>query len=184
LTNIADHLPLIAEFAADAGVGDRVTTVLADVHDWTTPARYGAAVAVESSGYMDRHRLFATVASVLRPNGWFGIQEHFPANRAWAEVMADYYKTSLGTVEEYVRAASAAGFTQERDDDLTDLVVRFWELSRDWTTRVLDDPDEVARLPMSAARLAESARMHHRFATAWRDGSVRTRLLLFRRGTR
>jgi tocopherol O-methyltransferase len=184
LTNIPTHLRLIAEFAVHAGVADRVTPVLADVHQWTTSARYGAAVAVESSGYMDRHRLFGTVAGVLRPNGWFGIQEHFPVSNDWIEILDGYYKTRLGTVEEYVRAASAAGFTQERDDDLSDRIAPFWELSRDWTTRALAEPNAAATLPISAAQLAKSARMHHRFAAAWRDGSVQTRLLLFRRGTR
>ena len=60
---------------------------------------FDAAYANESSGYMDRERLFQVVAKALKPGGWFGIQEHFICRPEWTEFIDGYYKTRLGTAQ-------------------------------------------------------------------------------------
>ncbi|MFI6689420.1 SAM-dependent methyltransferase [Streptomyces sp. NPDC050485] len=186
LTVAAEHLPLIRDFARLGGVGDRVTPVLADVHDYTPDRRYDAAYANESSGYMDRERLFQVVANSLEPGGWFGIQEHFIRRPDWTEFIDGYYKTRLGTLGEYLHAAESAGFALERDEDVTDRVAEFWVQSMAWNTAELDrierGEQRTDRTAWSRERLMESAVTHGKLFRIWRDHAMETRLLLFRLG--
>jgi cyclopropane fatty-acyl-phospholipid synthase-like methyltransferase len=180
LTNVSEHLSLIREFAAQAGVARRVTPYLADVHELPDMQQHDAAVAVESSGYMNRERLFSVMAQVLRPGGWFGIEEHFLRRMEWAGFIDRYYKTRLGTLAEYITAAKAAGFAVERDDDVTDRVTEFWVQSMAWSVMELDKAVCEGAVPISRERLMDSAVAHGRFFRAWREHAVETRLLLFR----
>ncbi|MFI6767313.1 SAM-dependent methyltransferase [Streptomyces sp. NPDC050355] len=180
VTNIAEHVPVIRNLARHVGVSDMVTTLHTDIHVLDTPPLHDAAVALESSGYMDRDRLFRAVAASLRPEGWFGIEEHFLVDASWGPFIDDYYKTHLGTVSEYTRAAEAAGFVLEHDEDLTDRVAEFWVQSMAWSTMELDDPGP--HTPRE--RLTSSALAHGKFFRAWRAHAVETRLLLFRLRTR
>lgn len=183
LTIAAEHVPIVSRFAAQAGVGDRVTPVLRDVHDLDETHAYDAAYANESSGYTDRARLFEVVARALRPGGWFGIQEHFvvrPETRAFID---GYYRTRLGTRAEYLAAARAAGFELEQDEDVTDRVAEFWVQSMAWNTAELDRLR--AGAPPStwtAERLGESTIVHSKLFRIWRDHAMETRLLRFRIG--
>ena len=70
LTIAAGHISIIEDFARQAGVSGRVTPVVGDIHDWNARTRFDGAYANESSGYMDRHRLFRVVADALKPGGW------------------------------------------------------------------------------------------------------------------
>ncbi len=180
LTNVSEHLSLIRDFATQAGVAGNVTPYLADVHVLPDMRKYDAAVAVESSGYMDRERLFSVMAHALKPGGWFGIEEHFLRRKEWAGFIDRYYKTRLGTLAEYVTAAQAAGFVVERDDDVTDQVTEFWVQSMAWSVMELDKAVSEGATPISRERLIDSAVTHGRFFRAWREHAVETRLLLFR----
>ncbi|MFI6004135.1 SAM-dependent methyltransferase [Streptomyces sp. NPDC051366] len=183
LTVAADHIPVIEDFARQAGVGDRVTPLLADVHAFTADRKYDAAYANESSGYMDRERLFQVVAESLKPGGWFGIQEHFICRPEWTEFIDGYYKTRLGTLTEYLAAAEAAGFELEQDEDVTDRVAEFWVQSMAWNTAELDRVESPgAPSHWSPERLRESAITHGKLFRIWRDHALETRLLLFRLG--
>jgi hypothetical protein len=104
LTVTAAHLPVMAALASQAGVAARVRALHADVHQFAEDRAYDAAVAIESSGYMDRARLFSVVGRTLRRDGWFGIQDHFLCRREWAGFIDGYYRTRLGTVAEHVDA--------------------------------------------------------------------------------
>ncbi|WP_369777374.1 cyclopropane-fatty-acyl-phospholipid synthase family protein [Streptomyces sp. R33] len=183
LTVAADHIPVIEDFARQAGVGDRVTPLLADVHAFTADRKYDAAYANESSGYMDRERLFQVVARSLKPGGWFGIQEHFICRPEWTEFIDGYYKTRLGTLTEYLAAAEAAGFELEQDEDVTDRVAEFWVQSMAWNTAELDRAEGCGTPShWSCERLRESAITHGKLFRIWRDHALETRLLLFRLG--
>lgn len=187
LTVTAEHVSLIGEFARAAGVGDRVRAEAADIHDWAPDRQYDAAYACESSGYMDRRRLFQVAAAALRPGGWFGIQEHFICRPEWTAFVDGYYKTRLGTLTEYIAAAEEAGFSLEQDEDVTLPAAEFWIQSMAWGTAELDrlrespgaEPDGWAE-----QRLVQSAVAHGKLYRIWRDRAIETRLLLFRRGTR
>ena len=180
LTNTADHIPVIADFARQAGVADRVTPLLADVHTLHESRAYDAAVAVESSGYMDRALLFEVMSRALKPGGWFGIQEHFLCRPEWTGFIDGYYKTRLGTLTEYIGAARAAGFSLEQDEDVTDRVGEFWVQSMAWNTLELDRLEAGETSPIARDRLLDSALTHGKFFRVWRDHAVETRLLLFR----
>ncbi|GAA3490163.1 terpene synthase family protein [Streptomyces cremeus] len=180
LTVTPDHIPVIEDFTRRAGAQGQVTAVLGDVHDWERDREYDAAVAIESSGYMDRERLFTVMARTLRPGGWFGIQEHFLCRPEWTEFVDGYYRTRLGTLTEYIRAARAAGFELELDEDITDRVSEFWVQSMAWTTAEIEGIDEGRGSPIARDRLVESALTHGKFYRVWRDHALETRLLLFR----
>ncbi|MGW0362870.1 SAM-dependent methyltransferase [Streptomyces sp. NPDC002990] len=183
LTVAGEHVPVIRDFARQAGVADRVTPLLADVHDFTTEQKFDAAYANESSGYMDRRRLFEVVAKALKPGGWFGIQEHFICRPEWTEFIDGYYKTRLGTLTEYLTAAGAAGFELEQDEDVTDRVAEFWVQSMAWNTAELDRVESSgAPSAWSRERLRESTITHGKLFRIWRDRALETRLLLFRLG--
>ncbi|MFJ9414042.1 SAM-dependent methyltransferase [Streptomyces sp. NPDC101227] len=181
LTVAGDHLPVIRDFAAAAGVAQHVTPVLADVHTYAADRTYDAAYANESSGYMDRERLFEVVAQSLKPGGWFGIQEHFICRPEWTEFIDGYYKTRLGTLTEYIRAAEKAGFELEQDEDVTDRVAEFWVQSMAWNTAELERVERgEAPAAWSRERLTESAITHGKLFRIWRDHALETRLLMFR----
>lgn len=181
LTVAPEHIPVINDFAALAGVADRVTPRHADIHQLSEQRLYDAAYANESSGYMDRERLFQVVARALRPGGWFGIQEHFVCRPEWTGFIDGYYKTRLGTLTEYITAAQAAGFELEQDEDVTDRVAEFWVQSMAWNTAELDRLDATGNpSAWSPDRLRESTIAHSKLFRIWRDHAMETRLLLFR----
>lgn len=183
LTVAAEHVPLVRRFARQAGVGERVDLVVGDVHELDETSAYDAAYANESSGYTDRTRLFEVVGKALEPGGWFGIQEHFLCRTEDLEFIDGYYRTRLGTREEYLAAAEAAGFELVQDEDVTDSVTEFWMQSMAWNTAELDrlrsggEPGA-----WSSGRLEESTITHSRLFRLWRDHAVETRLLRFRTG--
>jgi tocopherol O-methyltransferase len=181
LTVAAEHIAPIQDFARQAGVADRVTPRHADIHEFTEQRAYDAAYANESSGYMDRERLFQVVARALRPGGWFGIQEHFVCRPEWTGFIDSYYKTRLGTLTEYINAAKAAGFELEQDEDVTDRVAEFWVQSMAWNTAELDRVGATGNpSAWSRERLQESTIAHSKLFRIWRDHAMETRLLLFR----
>ncbi|MFF5448735.1 SAM-dependent methyltransferase [Streptomyces sp. NPDC012888] len=183
LTIAAEHVPIVGLLARRAGVGRQVTPVLRDVHDLDEHRRYDAAYALESSGYTERARLFEVVARALVPGGWFGIQEHFVRNPEWLGFVDGYYRTRLGTLEEYLTAASAAGFELVRDEDVTDAVTEFWMQSMAWNTAELDQLEGGgASAAWTRERLRDSTVAHGKLFRLWRDHALETRLLLFRLG--
>jgi tocopherol O-methyltransferase len=181
MTVTAAHLPVMAEFVRQVGVTGKVRTLHADIHQFDEQGAYDAAVAIESTGYMDRARLFSVVGRALRQGGWFGIQEHFLCSRKLAGFIDGYYRTRLGTVTEYIDAARMAGFELVQNEDITDGVAECWLQSMAWTTAELNrEKDTGVSSPTSRERLTESALTHGNLFRIWRDHAVETRLLLFR----
>ncbi|WP_370062916.1 cyclopropane-fatty-acyl-phospholipid synthase family protein [Streptacidiphilus sp. MAP5-3] len=180
LTVAGEHVPLIHRFADAAQVGHLVQPRLADVHELRDVRCYDAAVAFESSGYMDRARLFRVMAQALRPGGWFGVQEHFVRRPEWTGFIDGYYHTRLGTLTEYITAAREAGFELEQDEEVTDRVAEFWLQSMAWSTLELDRVRGSSGGPVAEERLTESALTHGTFYRLWRDRGIETRILQFR----
>jgi tocopherol O-methyltransferase len=180
LTVVPEHVPLVSHYASAAHVGALVQPRLGDVHELEDLRRYDAAVAFESSGYMDRARLFQVMARALRPGGWFGVQEHFLRRPEWTSFIDGYYRTRLGTLTEYITAAREAGFVLEQDEEVTDRVAEFWLQSMAWSTAEIESARQSAAPPVPVARLTESALTHGTFYRLWRDRGIETRILLFR----
>lgn len=178
VTNVAEHAEIIRGFAAAAGVADRVRTLVTDVSELVTAMRYGAAVAVESSCYMPRLRLFQRAAAALKPGGVFGIEDIFLAQPAWRVLFDTYWKTSIGTVQQYREAAVRAGLVLEQDLDVTADTSEFWRCSIAWAQARLAGSDVSAQ---DRARLTRSISWHHQFLRGWREGAYHVRILRFRK---
>lgn len=181
LTVTAEHVPIVADYARQALASDLVRPVLGDIHELQEDRGYDAAAAFESSGYMDRNRLFTVVARALKLGGWFGIQEHFVCRPEYADFLDGYYKTRLGTLTEYISSAQAAGFSLENDEDITDRATEFWVQSMAWVSAELHKQEHSCTpSPIPVTRLRESALSHGKLFRLWRDHAAETRQLLFR----
>lgn len=178
VTNVAEHAEIIREFAAAAGVADRVRTLVTDVSDLVSAIRYGAAVAVESSCYMPRLRLFQRVAAVLKPGGVFGIEDIFLAQPAWRMLFDTYWKTSIGTVQQYRDAAARAGLVLEQNLDVTADTSEFWRRSIAWARARLAASDVSAQ---DREQLTRSVSWHDQFLRGWREGAYQVRIMRFRK---
>jgi tocopherol O-methyltransferase len=177
LTNVAEHAEVIRGFTAAAGVADRVHPLVTDVADLRSACRYTAAVAVESSCYVPRPRLFRRVAAALEPGGVFGIEDIFLARPDWRADFDGYWKTRIGTVSQYRLAAGRAGLLMDQNTDVTARTVEFWTHSAEWARASLDEPAAAVH----RERLIRSICWHSRFLQGWRDGAYQVRILRFRK---
>jgi len=178
VTNVAEHAEVTSGLAAAAGVADRVHPLVADAVRLRPTTCYGAAVAVESSCYMPRPLLFQRVAAALEPGGVFGIEDIFLARPAWRRAFDSYWKSAIGTVPQYQRAAALAGLVLEQDLDVTADTSEFWRFSIAWARAKMAEPD------ISTAdkeRLIRSVSWHRLFLRGWREGAYRVRILRFRK---
>src|SRR5262249_19477494 len=153
-------------------------TLVTDVVDLASASRYSAAVAVESSCYMPRLRLFERVSAVLEPGGIFGIEDNFLAKPQWRGLFDTYWKTSIGTVPQYQKTALQAGLVLEQDLDITADTSEFWRYSVAWAKAKL------AGSEVSAAerqRLTRSIHWHNQFLQGWHEGAYQVRILRFRK---
>src|SRR5262249_51163428 len=77
VTIVPDHIPIIAHFARQAGVGHRVAPMLSDACSVKTAEPFDAVVAMESACYFPRRRWFARLARIVRPGGHVCIEDTF-----------------------------------------------------------------------------------------------------------
>lgn len=178
VTDVVEHADIVRGFAAVAGVADRVRTLVTDVNDLVSAVPFGAAVAVESSCYMPRRRLFQRVATLLKPGGVFGIEDIFLVQPTWRMLFDTYWKTSIGTVQQYREAAVGAGLVLEQDLDVTADTSEFWRRSITWARARLAGSDVS---PQDRERLTRSISWHRQFLHGWREGAYEARILRFRK---
>ncbi|WP_131735549.1 SAM-dependent methyltransferase [Actinomadura roseirufa] len=131
VTNVAEHIPLINTFAAQAEVAELVHPHCSDIHTFAAdPGRYDAVVALEASCFFDRHRWFSMLSSMLRPGGHVLIEDVFlGAEPGWKNTFDATHHTDVGSVEEYHQAADAAGFRFIGGIDISSHMADF----ADWT---------------------------------------------------
>lgn len=178
VTNVAEQAAVTRRFSAEAGVSDRVCLLVSDINELALTRRYRAAVAVESSCYVPRPQLFQRIAAALEPGGIFGIEDIFLANPAWRTLFDVYWKTRIGTLSQYQRAAEEAGLVMDRNVDITTHSSAFWLHSLAWAWARLSEPG------VSTAeedRLMRSISWHSGFLHGWCDGAYQTRILRFRK---
>ncbi|MFI6098026.1 SAM-dependent methyltransferase [Lentzea sp. NPDC051213] len=167
VTNVPDHIPVIRRLAAEAGVADRVTPLLTDAAELPHDTAFDGAVAMESMCYMRRDEVFARLGAVVRTGGALCVQDVFLNDPQWREPFDAYWKTAIGTVEEYVTHALAAGFALVTDEDVTDDTTEFWRQSADWAEAT------------DGERLRDSIHWHRNFHRAWQERAIHVRLLRF-----
>jgi len=178
LTNVAEQAAVTRRFAADAGVADRVRLLVTDIGDLRLTRQYPAAIAVESSCYVARPRLFQRVAAVLEPGGVFGIEDIFLARPAWRVLFDAYWKTRIGTLPQYQQAAEQAGMVMDQNMDITAHTSAFWLHSLAWAWARLAEPTVST---VEETRLMRSIRWHSRFLHGWCEGAYQARILRFRK---
>jgi len=114
LTNVPDHIAVIHHFAAAARVAGRVRVRFGDacglevgnLHDGgdadAPPEPYDAAIALDSSCYLDRTRWFACLGRVLGRDATVHIVDYFAGR---PEAAADFdarWLTRIGWFDEYL----------------------------------------------------------------------------------
>ncbi|WP_437318086.1 SAM-dependent methyltransferase [Sorangium sp. So ce385] len=177
LTVAAEHIPIINELARQAGVAPRVNPVLADACAFQTQRQFDAAVAFEASCYLPRQAWFRRLKELVRPGGVVCVEEPFARAGDYRVLFDRYWRTHVGSVQEYADAAAAAGFTLEQDVDLTDQTAEFWRHSIAWSESVLATEElEIDE----RRRLATSIQQHEYFYNAWRLHGIEIRILKFR----
>lgn len=178
LTNVPAHVPWVERFAASAGVADRVTPVLCDALELPGQECFDLVVAVESSCYLPRREWFRRVHSLLRPGGLVAIADCFLGRPELSGPFNQYWRSRIGTVDEYLRSAAAEGLELELHQDISGRAVNFWTLTLDLLAR------ERALLPRSRQEglgRSESQRQHLRLQQAFLDGGLHYAMMILRR---
>ncbi|MCP3136889.1 methyltransferase domain-containing protein [Pyxidicoccus xibeiensis] len=183
VTNVPAHAELVAGFAESTGLGGRVKPLLCDALAVPGRACFDAVVAVESACYLQRAEWFRRVRTLLRPGGVVAIADCFLGRPELAGPFDRYWRTHIGSLDEYLSAAHAAGLELEVRDDVSSRVVGFWSL----TLELLAHERAAAASglhPLRALAQAgrgESSREHLRLQQALMDGGLEYALLVLRR---
>lgn len=126
VTCVPSHANWVARFASLAGVEARVSPLVCDALEVPGEERFDAAVAVDSSCYLSRNEWFPRLVKLLRPGGRVFIMDCFLGRPEYREQFDRYWRTRIGTVEEYLASAAQAGLTAELVDDISLRTRHFW----------------------------------------------------------
>jgi tocopherol O-methyltransferase len=109
---VKEHLDLVNKYASEIGLGNRINTILCDVHEvhlsWDQSNKYDAVIAIDSSCYMDLPRWFNALRQVLRPGGKIYIADGFigpEASQALVNSVDDYFRTKMVRPTDYLTIA-------------------------------------------------------------------------------
>jgi tocopherol O-methyltransferase len=176
VTCAPSHVDLVKRFAAQAGVRSQVRALLCDALQVAGENRFDAAVAIDSSGYLDRSEWFRRLASLLRPGGRVLIIDCFLGRPEYEEPFNLYWHTSIGTVDEYLTAARKAGLRGDLIDDISHRTKHFWT-----TTLALIKAEAHQSKLSHAERLQHevSLRIHALVRQGLGDGGLSYALMIF-----
>jgi tocopherol O-methyltransferase len=172
------HVPWVKRFASVAGVADRVTAQLCDALEVPGEERFDLVVAVESSCYLPRRQWFRKVHSLLKPGGQVAIADCFLGRPELGGPFDRYWRTRIGTVEEYLRSAAEEGLELELHQDISSRAVNFWTLTLDLLSR---ERELARRAGKDAGGRTESQREHLRLQQGLLDGGLHYGLIVLRR---
>jgi tocopherol O-methyltransferase len=160
VTCVLEHAKLVEQFAASVGVGSRVHPLVGDVLGIEGTNLFDAAVAVDSSCHLPRHKWFRRLFALLRPGGRVFISDCFlgrQKNPEYEETFNSYWHTQIGTIAEYFAAAREAGLEPEGVEDLSSRVMHFFSITR---ALIQIEAQEAGSNAAEAARCAASFREH------------------------
>jgi len=126
VTCAPSHVDWVERFAAQAGVESQVRAQLCDALEVAGENHFDAAVAFDSSGYLLRNEWFRRLGSLLRPGGRVFIIDCFLGRPEYEEAFNLYWRTRIGTIDEYMAAAREAGLRSEVFDDISHRTEHFW----------------------------------------------------------
>lgn len=184
VTNVPSHVELVRSFAEAEGLGARVRPLLSDALGVPGRSCFDAVVAVESACYLPRPEWFRRVRALLKPRGVVAVADIFLGRPELAAPFDRYWRTRVGTVDEYLAAADAAGLELEVRDDVSARVVGFWSLTLEMQAHERAACSHLHPLrAMSASARSESVREHLRLQQALMDGGLEYALLVLRRAS-
>jgi tocopherol O-methyltransferase len=140
---------MVAGFAAKAGVDERVKPLLCDALAVTGESCFDAVVAIDSSSSFPRPPWFDRTARLLRRGGRVFVYDCFLQSREFEAPFNHHWCAQIGTAQEYISAARAAGLRTEAITDVSSRAVHFWT-----TTLAL------MRAEVRERTLAEAAHAH------------------------
>ena len=167
---------LARDHAAKAGVEHRVNFVLENADTFQFPASaFDLVWTMESSEHFgDKSHYFANVARTLRPNGqlllaaWTGSMDR----KRVRAVAGAFLCPELWTAEQYQSAVESTGMRIRSCEDLSQKVVRTWEICRD---RARSAAPMVKLLPRAAREFVEGVDI---ILDAYRSGDLTYTLLV------
>jgi tocopherol O-methyltransferase len=170
------HVELVAQFAAQAGVAALVRPILCDAVAVPGEACFDAAMALDSSDTFPRGPWFRRLARLLRADAHVFIYDCFLENPEYAESINRHWCAQIGSFDEYVAAASAAGFRLQLFEDVSRRTRDFWTL-----TIALYEAErrELLLSPWEETRLRESREVHALMRQGLYDGGLRYALVSF-----
>jgi 2-polyprenyl-3-methyl-5-hydroxy-6-metoxy-1,4-benzoquinol methylase len=177
ITIAPEHVPWVKRFASMTGLADRVTPRLCDALEVPGEECFDRVVAVESSCYLPRREWFGRLRRLLRPGGAVAIADCFLGRPELAGPFDRYWRTRIGTTEEYFRSATEQGLELELHQDLSGRAVNFWTLTLDLLAR---EREAALRSGQSPGR-TESQREHLRLQQALLDGGLHYGMMVLRR---
>ena len=175
-TTAPSHVELVSKFAAQAGVEARVRPIFSDA--LTVPGEncFDAALALDSSDTFPRSPWFRRLAELLRPHGHVFIYDCFLEDPEYAGPINRHWCAMIGTFDEYVNAAQAAGFRLEHFEDVSHRTREFWTL-----TIALYEAEKRQGIlsPWERARFQEALEVHTLMRRGLYDRGLRYALVSF-----
>jgi cyclopropane fatty-acyl-phospholipid synthase-like methyltransferase len=178
ITIAPSHVELVKRFAAQAGVPDLVRPYLCDALTVPGEDRFDAAVAIDSSSSFPRAPWFQRLARLLRPHGRVFIFDCFLGKREYEEPFNRHWCAQIGSADEYITAATEAGFQLHVMDDVSAKAIHFWDttmalMRAEIETSTLGEPER--------AKLHESLKIHAMVRKGLLEGGLSHVLMSFRK---
>lgn len=175
-TIVPSHVALVGKFAVQAGVEARVRPILCDALAVPGENCFDAVLALDSSDTFPREPWFRRLAGLLRPHGHVFIYDCFLEDPDYAGPINRHWCAMIGTFDEYVNAARAAGFRLERFEDVSHRTREFWTL----TIALYEAEEREGMLSRwERARFQEALEVHALMRRGLYDGGLRYALVSF-----
>lgn len=176
LTIVPSHAELVRNFALQAGVSDLVFPLIGDALKMDGENRFDAAIAIDSSSSFPRAPWFRRLATVLRSKAKVLIADCFLEDSKYEQAFNSHWCAQIGSLNQYLDEAHAAGFREEAIVDLSNMATRFWSLS----LALMAAEDSGSSLDTrSRIRTDDSRRMHALVREGLISGGLRYLLLHF-----
>lgn len=184
LVTVPAQVERVRRFAHEAGVADRVRTLLCTGEAPWERERYDAVIAVENTCALPRAEWLRRVHTRLRPGGMLAVADCFWVRPSAVPPSDDPWRKHLGSMSAFLAAAHDAGLELEAHDDVSARTVGFWTLSselliHEHMARAAPDTRSL-RAALNAVRM-ESRRDHLWLQQGLLDGGLEYALLVLRR---
>jgi tocopherol O-methyltransferase len=176
ITIAPSHIEIVAKFAAQAGMESRVTPLLCDA--LTVPGEncFDAVLAIDSSSSFPRKPWFECVARLLRRGGRVFVYDCLLERPEYEGPFNNHWCAQIGTIEEYLKAARAAGLRAQTINDVSCRAAHFW------TTTLAFMQKQAREKKLTRAqflKLSESLRVHTLVRRGVLEGGLRHVLMSF-----